>query len=310
MIDAPLELAFGAGMAAAFNPCGFALLPAYVSFFLGTDAGTDPVPPLRRVGRALAVGAAVTAGFVLVFGLAGILITQASLAVTSWTPYLGIVIGIGLVALGVAMLRGYELKVSLPRLNKGGRTRGMGSMTLFGASYATVSLTCTLPIFLAAVSTTFRSANFASGMATFVTYALGMGAVLMVLTLALALSRDSVVAHMRRGMAWIQKASAVLLMVAGIYVAYYGYYDIRINQNRDVSPGPVAWVSRWSGQVSNWISETGAVRLGTIAAVSVTVAVGAAVILGRRRSRSRPPEGPADPAAEARSPEGVGQAGR
>ena len=35
MIDAPLGLAFAAGLVATINPCGFAMLPAYLSFFLG-----------------------------------------------------------------------------------------------------------------------------------------------------------------------------------------------------------------------------------------------------------------------------------
>jgi hypothetical protein len=40
----PLGYAFGAGMVAAVNPCGFALLPAYLALFLGgRDAdGTAP----------------------------------------------------------------------------------------------------------------------------------------------------------------------------------------------------------------------------------------------------------------------------
>src|SRR6266581_3372862 len=33
----PLGLAFGAGMVAAVNPCGFALLPAYIGLYLGTN---------------------------------------------------------------------------------------------------------------------------------------------------------------------------------------------------------------------------------------------------------------------------------
>ena len=48
VIDAPLALAFASGMVAAVNPCGFAMLPAYVSFFLGKEG--DRVPG-RRASR-------------------------------------------------------------------------------------------------------------------------------------------------------------------------------------------------------------------------------------------------------------------
>ncbi len=33
----PLGFAFTAGMATAANPCGFAMLPAYLSLYLGTS---------------------------------------------------------------------------------------------------------------------------------------------------------------------------------------------------------------------------------------------------------------------------------
>jgi cytochrome c biogenesis protein CcdA len=33
----PVGLAFGAGMIAAVNPCGFAMLPAYLSLYLGAE---------------------------------------------------------------------------------------------------------------------------------------------------------------------------------------------------------------------------------------------------------------------------------
>ena len=46
---APLGYALGAGMVAAFNPCGFALLPSYLGLYLGTaeDANTRPGIGLR-----------------------------------------------------------------------------------------------------------------------------------------------------------------------------------------------------------------------------------------------------------------------
>ncbi len=62
VIDAPLALAFSAGMVATVNPCGFAMLPAYLSFFLGLEGGADDEDRRAGVARALAVGAAVTAG--------------------------------------------------------------------------------------------------------------------------------------------------------------------------------------------------------------------------------------------------------
>lgn len=37
--------AFAAGSVAALNPCGFAVLPAYLAYQLGRDGNTPWVPP-------------------------------------------------------------------------------------------------------------------------------------------------------------------------------------------------------------------------------------------------------------------------
>ncbi len=46
-----------------------------------------------------------------------------------------------------------------------------------------------------------------------------MGAVLMALTLAVALARRSLVAGMRRALLYVSRASGALLVVAGAYMA-------------------------------------------------------------------------------------------
>ncbi len=69
MEGAPLALAFAAGLLAAFNPCGFALLPAYLAYFVGV-AGEERASPLRVTGRALVASATLTLGFAVVFGAA------------------------------------------------------------------------------------------------------------------------------------------------------------------------------------------------------------------------------------------------
>ena len=131
MIDAPIALAFSAGLVASINPCGFAMLPAYLSYFLGLE-GRSGDDARAGVSRALAVGATVTLGFVLVFGLVGAAITHFSLSISRWLPWVTAVIGVGLVVLGIAMLRGFQLNVALPKLERGTSGRSMRSMFLFG----------------------------------------------------------------------------------------------------------------------------------------------------------------------------------
>ncbi len=68
----PLGYAFGAGMVAAANPCGFALLPTYLGLYLGADSAENPLG--RRLLRAAAISLTVSACFVLLFGLAGLVL--------------------------------------------------------------------------------------------------------------------------------------------------------------------------------------------------------------------------------------------
>ncbi len=288
MIDAPLALAFSAGLVATINPCGFALLPAYLSYFLGLE-GRSEDDARASVGRALAVGAAVTAGFVVVFGVVGTAITRFSLSISEWLPWVTSVIGVGLVVLGIAMLRGFQLNVALPKLNMGTGGQSLRSMFLFGVSYAVASLSCTLPVFLAVISGTFRRENFGSGVSVFLAYALGMGLVLMVLTVAIALARQGLVRSFRRAMRHIQVVSALLLIVAGVYVAYYGWYEIQINGGNLGAGGPAVFVTDLQADILVWVQNTGVLRIGLV--LGAATALATAWAIGRpRRERGEPME--------------------
>jgi cytochrome c biogenesis protein CcdA len=101
----PFGLAFGAGMVAAVNPCGFAMLPAYLSLYLGTEEGgfAERSAPSRALG-ALGVGCVVSSGFVLLFGLAGGVISAGGTVLFGAMPVLGVVVGEALVAFGLWLL--------------------------------------------------------------------------------------------------------------------------------------------------------------------------------------------------------------
>jgi len=278
VIDAPLAYAFGVGMVATVNPCGFAMLPAYLSFFLGLEGAEDDTR--ASVLQALTIGGVVTLGFLVVFGLLGILLDGALSSVQQYLPWVTIVLGFVLIGLGVALLRGRSFSVRLPTVGGTGG-RQLTSVFLFGVSYALVSLSCTIPLFIAAVAPSFTHANFASGMAAFLAYGLGMGVVLIALTVALALARHSLVRNLRRALPYIYKVSGVLLLVAGAYVSYYGWYELRV-RNGDFGGGcPAQLVFDWNAEISSWIQRTGPLRIGIVLAAAVGVAV--ALAMGRRR---------------------------
>ena len=289
MIDAPVGFAFAAGMVAAFNPCGFAILPAYVSWFLGheTGAGREAVPTTAALAmRAVRVSVALTVGFAVVFLIAGTLITQASVTVQRWTPWLTVIIGLALVPIGVATLAGWQPKVALPRLQRGGRGRDLRSIFWFGVSYATVSLSCTIPAFLVAVSGVLDRGGLGNGLVVFGAYAVGMGAVLSLLTVSLAVFHHRVVGRIRRILPIVPRVAGALLVVAGAYVAYYGIYEIQLERGRELPSGPVDLVGDASSSATRWIDDLGTTRIGLAAAAVVAVVAVAWAFARTRPSRA------------------------
>jgi cytochrome c biogenesis protein CcdA len=246
------------------------MLPAYLSFFLGLEGADDD--DRAGIARALAVGAVVTLGFVAVFTVIGAVISHLSIAVDDWFPQLTIAVGLAVLALGVALLAGWELRLSLPHLDRGGRDGTLLSMFVFGVSYAVASLSCTLPVFLSVVAGTFSRSNAVSGVAMYVLFALGMGLVLTVLTLALALARRSLVHRLRAVLPYVNRVAGGLLVVAGTYFTWYGIYELRIRDDPRAEGGPVDTVTGWSADLTSWVDDIGAVRLGLVLGIVICVA--------------------------------------
>lgn len=287
MIDAPLALAFASGLVAAVNPCGFAMLPAYVSFFLSEE--NERVPGrAESVARAIPVALAVSLGFVVVFGIVGIALRPISSTVQEYAPWATIVIGVGLAVVGLFALTGRHVTARLPTLDRGGRTRGLGSMFLYGVSYAVASLTCTIGIFIANIVNAFSRTDFVSGVSVLLAYAAGMSLVITALTVAIALARDSVVALLRRGMRHANRVAAALMVVMGLYVAWYGIFSIRIRDDIGAAAGPVDLVEDWSARATQFVDETGAVTLGVALVAFIATAVAINVAVSSRRGTTPP----------------------
>ncbi len=269
--------AFAAGMVAAINPCGFALLPAYLSYYLGLTDDSADGPPSTPVAllRAVGVGAALTAGFLLVFGIMGLIWSSVSSAIGGRLPWVTALMGVAVVGLGIAMLCGYQPVARLPKLHVGKGGQEAWSTFLFGISYAVASLSCTIPIFSGLLSTTF-SDSFRSGLRTFVFFGLGMGALVTVLTIAVALAREGLVHGLRGLMPYFGRISGGLLVVTGAIVAYYGWAETRQLGGHAGGTGFAARIQDAQGSLRSWIDSVGATRLGLVfgAVIVAALAVG------------------------------------
>lgn len=286
MIDAPVGLALAAGMLAAVNPCGFALLPAYLALLVTGDAPGR----LVAVGRALSATAFMTAGFVAVFGVFGLVVAPVAGQVQSRLPWVTIAIGIVLVLLGGWLAAGRELPgLRLPR--PGGRavTRHPASLAVFGVGYAIASLSCTIGPFLAIVASTLRAGSVLSGTALFVAYAVGMGVTVGLAALAVALAQGAFVTRVRRAGPALARGGGVLMILAGAYVAYYGWWEARVLAGGDTTDPVVGAALAVQRRLTQTLEQAGFAAVAIAFVVIGAVAVGSLVLA--RRSRVRTPEG-------------------
>jgi cytochrome c biogenesis protein CcdA len=282
-LDVPFAYAFTLGMVATVNPCGFPMLPAYLSFFIGAEDD----PRGTRLPRALLAAAAVSLGFLAVFSVLAVPLDAGVTAIYRVMPWLTIGVGIGLVTMGVAMLLGHQPRLALPHLDRGGGDRRFGSMVLFGVSYAIASLSCTIPLFLGVVA---NRAGPAASALTVVAYGLGMSAVLVVLTVSLALAQGSLVRRVRRLLPHLQRVSGALLVAVGLYLVYYWVFNLSRDPSDTIGDNPLSGLESARVAVSGFLEQR-RFALGVVALL--VVAGGAAWAARARRDGGGPRRGAA-----------------
>ncbi|WP_019873231.1 cytochrome c biogenesis CcdA family protein [Sporichthya polymorpha] len=273
-----LALAFAAGMIAPVNPCGFALLPAWITHTL-VDREQEPLPV--RLLYALRAGAALTLGFAGTLAVVGLAISAGARALISAAPWLGLATGIALLVLGAVMLTGRSLRLRI-RLPSGSReAAGPPSarrLAAFGVGYAAASLSCTLGVLLAVIGQAQATASYAGLLAVFAAYASGAAAVLLLVSVTAAAAgaalTGKITALARHG----TRISAAVLVLTGAYLAWYWYPAATGGTSNGLGLGA------FSITVSTWL-QAHTTTVATLAALTV-LAVTAVALHHRLRAAS------------------------
>ena len=224
-IDVPLAFAFVAGMAAAFNPCGAAMFPAYVGYQLDTFKD-EQQNTLTSSARGILLGLAATAGFVVVFGSVGLILAAGGRVVGKFLPFAGLGVGIIIAGAGLYLLLSKRKLgiMAASRVNLG-QGKGLRHVFLFGIAYAIASLSCALPIFLAAIGfvagQSLSAGTIIEPIIGSVSYGLGMGAILVGATLGVVLFKDLVQRGFRAVFPYIEPIGNLAMVGAGLYLVYY-----------------------------------------------------------------------------------------
>ncbi|TDO29869.1 cytochrome c biogenesis protein CcdA [Kribbella sp. VKM Ac-2527] len=271
MPDGLLAIALGAGMLAAVNPCGFALLPAYLSLLV---TGDQPPNRATAVGRALVLSAGMTLGFAAVFGVFGLAVAPVASSVQRYLPWFTIGLGLLLAGVGAWLLAGRPMPtLALHRRGPADLTRSLRSMIAYGASYAIASLSCTIAPFLAVVVSSYRADSIWAGAALFLAYAGGMGLVVATAAVAVAPASTSLVGRLRRAGATVPKIAGLLLVASGGYVAYYGWWEIRTLRGDLTTDDPVIdTASAVQHHLANTIDRLGLPGIAALLALVLTIA--------------------------------------
>lgn len=276
MIDAPLALALTAGMVGAINPCAFSLLPAYIGLFVAGDDRDSTLD--RRLIRAAGSAIGVTIGFVVVFVTLGVLLDSIADRFREDFPWVTIGVGALLMLAGVAAVFGWNLRVAMPTLRAAGYG-GSAGMVIYGAIYALASLSCTIGPFLA-ITAVAMDRSVTSGLATYVTYSLGMGVVILAIAAASALTRPRPIAHLR----WLSRYAGLmggtLMILSGAYAVWYGKWELSVyggdlDDDRIVNAG-----ESLRSDMIRLIERAGALRL-TITVLAIITAAIIALRIGR-----------------------------
>lgn len=255
-------------MIATINPCGFALLPAYIGAFVaGDDVG---VRADRRIARAVGVSAAVSIGFAAMFILVGIIFSSASSALRQQMPWVTIAIGAAMVVMGIASLAGWKPRLPFQKSASAHRHDAVG-MATFGFVYALVSLSCTLGPFLS-VSTFAMQRSFLGGITTYVVYAAGMGTIILALSVSAALAHDSFVGTLRNASKYAPRLAGILLLLSGGYAIRYGRYELSVYDGNRSGDALVDAGFNLQTRFVVFVQSVGAERMALIIVAVTTIA--------------------------------------
>jgi len=266
-IEGNFAYSFILGVMAAVNPCGFVLLPTYLVYYLGTELNREDETKTTTLRRGLSVGMAVSSGFIGLFLVVGIISRAFTTVISENAKYAALVIGIALVAMGIAMLFGWKPPIAQPNVSVE-RERTTWNMFLFGIVYAIASIGCTIGLLISVILGSVNRHGFVSGVISIVLYGLGMGLLVTSLTVALAFARVGLVSTIKKSFKWFDKVSAVFVVLTGLYLSWYWLGAIT-DRGTD---GVTSRVERWQTKVVQFLQDAGVYPLLIVFCVVIATA--------------------------------------
>lgn len=204
-----------AGIFALFSPCGFPMLPGYISYYIGTKASLE---------KAVPSGVACALGLIAVFSVIGTVASVLGNFVPQYMPLFELVAGPAVILMGVAMMIEIRLPAFWARIRVPKR-KGLIGIFLYGAVYGLATMGCSAPIFFSILFYAIAVGGPLHGIITFLIYALGMGFPLVIITVLVAKAKKFMLERIIGVTPWLQRISGIFLAVIGVYLIYF-YYTV------------------------------------------------------------------------------------
>jgi cytochrome c-type biogenesis protein len=208
------SFAYTAGLLSMLAPCAFAMLPSYIAWYLNKEEK-------ESVGRGVLNGVLATLGGGTVMGAIGFL-AAIGIRTAGQLAYFRLIIGIILVVMGALLLSGRGISIPLPvTINK---RKGPMGVYIFGAFYSLASLGCAASVFIGMVLVASAQGTTIA-LVTVLIYVLGMGTILVPLTLAISSSKTVLVNKMRNFAPHMKMVSGIILVCMGSYLILFWFLN-------------------------------------------------------------------------------------
>ena len=276
-----LALAYGLGMLALVNPCGFMMLPAFLAFNL-SESSRSGAASVSRLGRGVGAGLLVSLGFAGTFVVGGLLVSIGLRSITDAVPWFSVVIGAGLVVVGLAMVAGRQVRVRVGRPTLKQASPSGGHLVGFGGAYALAQLGCGMGSLLALIGTGMASDSSLGTMGVFGAFALGSTTMLVLLAASTGLMSDLLIRTVRGILPALNRISGAVLAMTGVYLVTYWSPALLGGE------ASKTWASRLVHDISAWTRDLVGGHELTLTLIAVMVAgISLVVLRGARASAGR-----------------------
>ncbi len=290
-------------MLATVSPCGLAMLPGFLAYYIGTDGSAaegdrSGAHVLQRSLQALRTGLVVSLGFVAVFVGTALVVTAGLRSVLDAVPWIAVAVGVVLVGVGLVMLTGRQVGVRLrfnPLRNDG---RGPIAMLSYGAAYAVASLSCSLGVLLALIGGGLSASTTTSLLRVLTSFAAGSATILVLLALSAGLASGGLVRVLQQSSRYVSRVAGGIVVLSGLYMVVYWVPALGGGSNNRAL---AAKVMPTTGAIHDLLeAHTG--LLGLLAVTAILVIVALAVRSSRRVDDETAAEDPAVPQELSKAP--------